>query len=150
MSKVYRFTHYSDFPMSRWRWPHFTPYELSDKETDLLIVVPSFLDWLEGVRVRYGKPMTINDATREPDRQERHSGRRSGSHVAGMAVDVKVSGADALHLIGVAARRKVLGLGVYQGLDVVEARRFIHLDRWTTAPRGVRPNVWTPARPAAA
>ena len=51
-----------------------------------------FLDWLEGVRHVADMPMIINDATRTPERQARHSGRRTGPHVDGIEVDVKVHG----------------------------------------------------------
>ena len=59
------------------------------------MVVPAFLDWLETVRHAYGKPIIVNDATRPAARQQRKSGRTTGSHVDGMAIDARVHGEDA-------------------------------------------------------
>jgi hypothetical protein len=38
----------------------------------------------------------------------------------------------------------VMGIGVYQGPGTPYASRFIHLDRWTRAPEGLRPRPWSP------
>lgn len=139
---VIRLTHFSDLRGLHWRWPHFRPIELADVETGELIVVPAFLDWLEGVRHVYDRPMIINDATRTPERQFRHSERLTGSHVDGMAVDVKVHGADAEQLERIAIAQGVLGRGIYQNGDRPIYKRFLHLDMWTKAPAGVRPMLW--------
>ena len=140
---VIRIPHFSDLRGLIWRWPHFRPSELADMESGALIVVPTFLDWLEGVRHAYGKPMIINDGTRSAERQARHSGRRQGSHVDGMAVDVKVHGEDAEQLERIAVIHDVLGRGVYQNGDTPIDKRFLHLDMWTKAPPGVRPMIWS-------
>ena len=78
-----------------WPWIHFEPEEMADDDTGVLIVVPAFMDWLEEVRTAFDRRMILNDATRTPARQQRHSGRITGSHVDGMAVDVRVHGEDA-------------------------------------------------------
>ena len=140
---VIRLTHYSDLRGLHWRWPHFQPIELADSDSGQLMVVPAFLDWLEGVRHVFDKPMIINDGTRSAERQARHSGRREGSHVDGMAVDVKVHGDDAERLERIAIKQGVLGRGVYQNGDTPIEKRFLHLDMWTKAPPGLRPRLWS-------
>lgn len=140
---VIRLPHFSDLRGLHWRWPHFRPIELADMESGELIIVPAFLDWLEGVRHVFDKPMTINDASRTPERQARHSGRSTGSHVDGMAVDVKVHGADAERLERIAITQGVMGRGVYQNSDRPIEKRFLHLDMWTKAPAGLRPRLWS-------
>lgn len=129
--------------IQQWRWPHFTPAELADYETGELVIVPDFLDWLERVRVAYDKPMIINDATRSAERQIRNSGSPTGSHVDGMAVDVRVYGEHAERLERIAIEHGVMGRGVYQSADRAIERRFLHLDRWTNAPVGLRPRLWS-------
>ena len=140
---VVRLRHYSNLQGLVWRWPRFRPIELADPESCELIVAPAFLDWLEGVRQIFGKPMIINDATRTPERQIRHSGRRTGSHVDGMAVDVKCHGADAHRLQRIAHSQGVLGLGTYLDPKKPIEKHFLHLDRWATAPPNVRPMAWS-------
>lgn len=87
--------------------------------------------------------MIINDATRSPERQARHSGRRSGSHVDGMAVDVSVHGEDAERLERITISQGVLGRDVYQNGEASVDKRFLHLDMWTKAPDGLRPMIWS-------
>jgi hypothetical protein len=61
-----------------------------------------------------------------------------------MAVDVRVYGERAHRLMEVAFAYGVMGIGVYQGPGTPYASRFIHLDRWTRAPEGLRPRPWSP------
>lgn len=126
-----------------WRWPHFQPSELADPYTRLLIVVPAFLNWLEEVRIELDEPMIINDGTRTPARQVKHSGRPTGSHVDGMAVDVWCYGERADKLEKIAIAKGVLGRGIYQNSRTAIRKRFLHLDIWTKAPEGLRPRLWS-------
>ena len=134
---VVRLAHFSSY-RGDWPWTHFTPAELADAETGELVVVPDFLDWLEIVRNAHGKPIIVNDATRPAARQQRKSGRTTGSHVDGMAIDARVHGEDAEILERIAIEHGVLGRGVYQGSDTPIKKRFLHLDRWTKAPPDLR------------
>lgn len=136
-----RFVNFRQIGDFRWRWPHFRPYEMACRGTDELLVVPTFMDWLEGVRVVYGKGMVITSGYRTPGHQATlPGGRRTGAHVDGMAVDVLVSGEDAHRLIKIAYSQDVMGVGVHQKGD--PARRYLHLDRWVKAPEGRRPTIW--------
>jgi len=139
---VVRLAHFSAY-RGDWPWIHFTMTELADPATGELVVVPAFLDWLEIVRHAFGRPIIVNDATRPAARQQRHSGRVIGSHVDGMAIDVRVHGEDAELLERVAIEHGVLGRGVYQSHDTPFEQRFLHLDRWTKAPPGLRPRLWS-------
>ena len=140
---VIHLPHFSDLQGLHWGWPHFSPAELADVETGELVVVPDFLDWLEGVRHAHAKPMIINDGTRTSARQIKHSGSSTGSHVDGMAVDVAVHGEDAEQLERIAVIHGVLGRGIYQNRLRANGKRFLHLDMWTKAPPGLRPRLWS-------
>ena len=139
---VVRVVHFSAYS-GAWPWSHFSPAELADVETGELVVVPRFLYWLENVRQAYGRPIFVNDATRSAARQQRHSGRTTGSHVDGMAIDARVHSEDAWDLHKVAIAKGAHGIGVYQGADTPFAKRFLHLDRWTRAPAVLRPRLWS-------
>jgi hypothetical protein len=139
-----RLAHSSNLQGLIWRWhPYFTPKEMADP-TGLLVVVPDFMDWLLAVRIAFDYRMIINDGTRTPARQVLKSGSPIGAHVDGMAVDVRVYGERAHRLMEVAFAYGVMGIGVYQGPSTPYASRFIHLDRWTRAPEGLRPRPWSP------
>ena len=63
----------------------------------------------------------------------------------GQAVDVKISGADALRLIEVAKKYSMTGIGVKQSGPA--GKRFIHLDNlgsnYTKLTGGPRPWLWS-------
>lgn len=133
--------HYADAEaLGTWIWPHFSPGELADRESGALRFDPAFLDWLEGVRKAFGRPMLISSGYREPVHQWRLTGRRTGAHVDGQAVDVLVSGRDAYDLMHLALEYGVRGLGVRQ--IGPEKGRFLHLDCWT-AIGAPRPMCWS-------
>ena len=141
---VIRLEHFAQLRGFAWRWPHFTPAELADDQTDELVVAPAALDWLEELRAANGGvPLIINDATRSAARQRLKSGRAMGSHVDGMAFDIRCAGEFAEKLERVAIRLGVLGRGVYQGHDRPMSKRFLHVDMWTLAPPGLRPRLWS-------
>ncbi|MGI9499414.1 MAG: D-Ala-D-Ala carboxypeptidase family metallohydrolase [Geminicoccaceae bacterium] len=123
-----------------WPWRHFLPVEMADRTTGELVVAQDFMDWLEAIRLAYGKPIVLNSGYRTPLHQWELTGRYTGAHVDGMAGDVRVWGEDAHMLLRVAYGHGVLGVGVSQ-IGPVE-KRYVHLDRWTKAPEGLRPRLW--------
>jgi len=68
---------------------------MADIQSDELVVVPALMDWLEGVRHVYEKPMVITSGYKTPLHQWELTGQRTGARVDGMKVDVLVSGTDA-------------------------------------------------------
>ena len=137
-----RFANFRQLGDFRWCWPHFRPYEMRCRGNDELLVVPTFMDWLEGVRHVYGQGMVITSGYRTPGHQATLPGaRRTGAHDDGIAVDVLVSGEDAFRLIKIAMGQGAAGIGVQQ--KGAHEKRYLHLDMWTKAPEGVRPRVWS-------
>ena len=136
-----KFVHFTQLRGYVWRWPHFSPAEMADRQTGELVIVPDFMDWLEGVRHVHGKPMIVTSGYRIRRRQLAISGREIGAHPDAMAVDVRVSGEDAERLERIAITQGVLGRGVAQSGPHHE--RYLHLDRWTKAPPGLRPRLWS-------
>ncbi len=135
-----RFVNFRQLGDFKWCWPHFRPYEMRCRGIDELLVVPSFMDWLEGIRHIYGQEMTITAGYRSPGHQATlPGGRRTGAHVDGMAVDVLVSGEDAHRLIKIAMGQGAKGNAFQQ--KGPHEKRYVHLDRWSKVPEGVRPRV---------
>ena len=135
------FEHHTLVKPDQWRWPKFTPEEIADSTTGAIRIDPDFLDWLSDVRRIFDQPMIVTSAYRTPQHQESISGLRTGSHVDGQAADIHVFGESAHKLLRVASGMGVLGIGVQQ--TGVRRSRYLHLDRWTKAPAGVRPTVWS-------
>ena len=134
--------HFVDVPASEWRWKNFTPREMADSRDHSLLLVPAFMDWLQVVRNIYRRPMVVTSGFRTPEHQQTLPGfRTTGSHVHGMAVDIKIYGPYALDLIGVACAQGVMGVGIHQEGDILS--RYVHLDMWNKGPEGVRPNIWS-------
>jgi zinc D-Ala-D-Ala carboxypeptidase len=125
-----------------WRWPHFKPEELRSRgagEPDL-VVETEFLDRLERLRVRYARPMPINSGYRTPQHNAVVSKTgTTGPHTTGRAVDVRVTGPDAVDLVRLAFMCGFTGVGVSQKGG---AARFIHLDD-LAAPAFPRPAIWS-------
>lgn len=121
-------------------WPgrFFRARELADRLTGALRIDPHFLAWLEEVRKEYGRVMVINSGYRTPEHQEKLTGRRTGAHVDGVAVDVRVAGRDAYDLLQKAMDYGVSGIGINQTGEW--SQRYLHLDLWTGKGR---PAIWS-------
>ena len=100
----------------------------------------SFLVRLQEIRDIFGVPMHISSAYRCPEWNERqwNTKSRTGPHTTGRAVDVLVSGNDALRLIRIALERGITGVGVSQKGEYIA--RFLHIDDLTD---GIRPHTWS-------
>jgi len=99
-----------------------------------------FLERLQTVRNKFGTAMYLNSGYRCPVHNAKVSalGSMDGPHTTGHAVDVKVSGHNALRLINIALDCGMQGVGIKQHGEY--ASRFVHLDDLTV---GVRPHIWS-------
>lgn len=114
-------------------WPHFTAKELACRCGCDAKMHPEFMETLERVRVCYGSPMVINSAVRCFDYNAKVGGAVESMHLKGRAVDVSISGADALDLIEAALACGINGVGVKQHGQ----GRFLHLDD------RAKPTIWS-------
>jgi uncharacterized protein YcbK (DUF882 family) len=122
------------------RWPHFTEAEMRCKGTGRCLMDPAFMDRLEALRQAFAKPMPITSGYRAPEYNVRVSSTGlDGPHTTGRAVDVRVTGADALRLVSLAVAHGFTGIGVSQK----GGARFIHLDDLTPGGRHPRPTLWS-------
>ena len=99
----------------------------------------NFMQRLIAIRAELDRPMVISSSYRS--HADEISKGRSGrsAHVSGRAVDVAISGADALNLIGIALKHGIRGVGVQQ----VGEDRFIHLDDLPGKDGQPRPWIWS-------
>ena len=124
-------------------WPHFSDAELTcqcgcnRQEMDT-----TFLTKLETLRLAFGKPMPVSSGFRCPmhNAQASHTGL-SGPHTTGLAVDIRVSGEDAYHLLALALQHGFTGIGLSQ--RGAHSSRFLHLDMIKPGPGRPRPTLWT-------
>ena len=100
-----------------------------------------FLKRLQTVRNKFGRAMHLSSAYRCPvwNDQVSMTGRK-GPHTTGRAVDVLVSGKDALRLISIALDCGMQGIGIKQ--NGPHEARFVHLDD-LTGEAGPRPWMWS-------
>ena len=103
-----------------------------------------FMKSLEKIRVEMNRPLKLSSAKRcSKHNQAVSSTGPNGPHTdhgdGGQAVDILISGSDALRLMEVARKYGMSGIGVKQS----GKNRFIHLDNLGNATGQPRPWVWS-------
>jgi len=99
-----------------------------------------FMKQLEGIRVEMNRPLRLSSSFRCRTFNNRISEVKNGAHTLGKAVDILISGADALRLIEVARKHGISGLGLQQKGE--HGRRFCHIDS-LSPDEAPRPALWT-------
>ena len=105
---------------------------------------PEFMESLEKIRMEMNRPLKLSSAFRcSKHNQKVSSTGPNGPHTdhghGGQAVDILISGSDALRLMEVARKYGMSGIGVKQQ----GKSRFIHLDNLGNATGQPRPWVWS-------
>lgn len=132
----------ADIPAGAWLWPHVSPAkEWADHASGKIVVETEFLDKFEKLRAMFGRPLPINSGYRTPEHnQEVSDTGATGPHTTGRACDIRIYGAYALELLGLAQGLGYTGFGLQQKGEL--ASRYIHLDD-LEAPDFPRPTIWT-------
>jgi uncharacterized protein YcbK (DUF882 family) len=138
----FTFASAAEIPAGFWRWSHVSPAEWADKTDGSLIVDVDFMDKLETLRGRYGKPFVFDSCYRSPAHNVEVSATRSsdGAHTLGVAADIQAIGADALELVRLAINLDFTGIGLQQKGP---GTRFVHLDCAPARADAPRPWLWT-------
>lgn len=101
---------------------------------------PVFLEEVDELRHRFGRPLTVASGYRCPRHNaEVSSTGRTGPHTTGRAVDLTVDRAPALEVLRIALALRFTGIGIQQK----GAGRFIHVDNLPNAPGQPRPAIWS-------
>lgn len=111
----------SQFEVNQKHYPSFSFKELACQETGEIALPIDFLKELQKLRDAYGKPMIITSGYRSPKHSIESKKSSPGYHSKG-AVDVAVSGEDAIQLLKTALNLGWTGIGI-------NTPSFIHLDR---------------------
>lgn len=124
------------------RWQYFTFEELRCRGKDCcggeMRMDPEFMSQIVAIRRQLGFPFPVTSAYRCPKHNQRVATTGpDGPHTTGLAIDIAVSGRDAMRLLEAALTNHYFtGIGVHQRGE----GRFIHLD----ALKGpMRPTVWS-------
>ncbi len=136
--EAHAFRSAADIPAGFWRWPHFSPTELQDPTDGSLLIVPAFLDQLEGLRDDLGFPLIITSAYRNPshDKAVGGAGLATSPHVLGLAVDLGIASGDP-------KAYQVVKAAFLRGFPGIEATpTHLHLDWAESHPAAPRPLFW--------
>ena len=120
------------------RWPNFTEAEFKCSHTGKCRMHAGFMDRLQRLRTRYGKPMVITSGYRDATHPIEARKASPGAHATGRAADIAVDRGDAYELLKLALELGFTGIGINQK----GSGRFIHLD---DLPGGdhLRPTIWS-------
>ncbi len=103
---------------------------------------PLFIKMLDDLRESCDFPFNISSGYRTPEYNHYVSkSGDSGPHTTGRAVDILVSGENALKLIQNAVRLGFTGIGVNQRGNY--SSRFVHIDNLPSSEGRPRPHIWS-------
>lgn len=107
------------FKRNEWPWANFTPDELACRHCGEQFYFPEFMDALQALRVRAGRPINLASGHRCALHNAREGGRPLSQHLR-LAVDIKLRGHNRHELAKMARECGFTGLGYYQN--------FLHVD----------------------
>lgn len=119
---------------------YFKPAEFACRCCGVSKMDPVFLEEVDELRHRFGRPLVISSGYRCPRHNVQVSSTgRTGPHTTGRAADLLIDRAPALEVLRIALALRFTGIGVSQK----GAARFIHVDNLPNAPGQPRPTIWT-------
>ena len=122
--------------------PHFAAGELACKCGCGMLPKQDFMDKVETLRVKLGRPLRVSSAARCPEHNATVSATGlTGPHTTGRAIDLLCSGLVAFEVMELAFNQGFTGIGVSQKGE--HLKRFIHIDDLTNAAGQPRPTVWS-------
>lgn len=102
------------------KYPNFTKEEFDCQEMGENEMQARFMDKLQELRTKYGKPMRITSGYRSPNHSIEKRKEKPGTHAQGIAADIYCTGPDKYRLVKLAFELGFTGIGIDS--------RFIHLD----------------------
>ena len=105
-------------------YPDFSAWEFDCTFTGNNNMHPEFLEWLQGVRTEYARPIKINSGYRDKTHPLEAVKEKPGAHSLGLAADIDVRGEDALDLLRICLNRGANRVGIYQHGE----KRWLHVD----------------------
>ncbi|MCG7492457.1 D-Ala-D-Ala carboxypeptidase family metallohydrolase [Thalassobius sp. Cn5-15] len=133
------YPHWSEFPMSEWRWKDFSPQEMACRGTGRLAIHPPSMDKLQALRDRLGRPVIVNSAFRSDEHNRRVGGAKGSFHKKAQAYDVRMDNHDPWVFREAAEAVGFTGFGGYP------KQGFMHID---TGPKREWGKWWHAGRHA--
>lgn len=126
-----------------WRpYTYFSREEFKCKHTNKRHpMAKDLLDFLQGLRIRRGKPVILSSAFRHPTHPIEAKKASPGEHSKGLCVDIQCSGSDALSILDYATELGVPRIGINQKGPI--SGRFIHIGFGTSEEGHVSPHIWS-------
>lgn len=118
------------------KYSNFSEKEFRCSHTGKCQMDAAFMEKMQQLRDKYGKPMTITSGYRDMTHPIEAQKEKAGIHTMGLAADIACNGQEAFHLLKLAFDMGFTGIGIAQKGH----NRFIHLDIYTKPPRA---NVWS-------
>ena len=131
MAETAYFDHWSEYPISRWDWPNFTPEELASRTVvngergpkGPLLLNFHALDCLQELRTFIGKPFHVNSAYRSPEYNRFVGGATHSKHMEGIAFDISMNNhEDRDEFIRLARQFGFNGIGHYSTFTHIDTR----------------------------
>ncbi len=120
-------------------YPNFSKKEFDCRHTGLNNMQPEFMQKLQELRTRFGRPMRITSGYRHSTHPIERNKTISGAHQSGLACDIAIDRKDAYELLRLAMEMGFTGIGIQQKGE----KRFIHLDLIADNPNQPRPTLWS-------
>jgi zinc D-Ala-D-Ala carboxypeptidase len=121
--------------------PHFTKEEVACRCGCGLVPSMWFMQKVEKLRLRYGKPLVVSSGARCPSYNRTVSKTGSNGPHTKDAIDFQISGTDAYMLLRHALELGFTGIGINQ--KGPHNKRFIHLDNLPNEQGQPRAWVWS-------
>ena len=118
----------------------FSKDELKCKHTGECEMDEGFLEKLDALRERYGRPIYLSSAYRDISHPVEARKASGGSHTYGRAVDIECSRGEAVEILS-----HIMAMGVFTGIGIQQKGRgrFIHIDDLTELDSFPRPTIWS-------
>jgi uncharacterized protein YcbK (DUF882 family) len=121
-------------------YPNFSKEEFDCKHTGKNEMQHSFMEKLQTLRTRYGKPVRVSSGYRDPKHPiEARKAGVSGAHTTGLACDLAVERGESYVVLKLALELGFTGIGIQQK----GSGRFIHLDTIPNNSAQPRPTLWS-------
>ena len=114
-------------------YPNFSREEFRCKYTGECEMHPAFMQRLQHLRTKFGKPMIVTSGYRSKRHPIEANKASPGEHSHGRAADIAVRGADALLLLRLALEFGFTRIGVQQKGE----GRYLHLGDSPDFPTGI-------------
>lgn len=109
--------------------------------SDINKMDPEFMDRLNKIRHNAGFPFRLTSAYRSVEHELEMGRSGDSAHTLGLAVDIHLTGEQALWVVENARNYGFYGVGVNQTGPY--DKRFIHLDMVESSQKQPRPHIWT-------